>query len=420
MLAHLLHFFRDAVVTCLQGTWRYYLWMGALAFVMILGAWAYTVQLREGLQVTGMNDHVSWGLYISNFTFLVGLAAAAVMLVLPAYILHDMSFHRAVLVGEGVAVAALIMCMAFVTVDLGAPFRIWHMFPGVGLFNFPNSMLAWDVLVLNGYLALNLAVPFYILFAHYRGQAPNHHAYVPFVILSVFWAVAVHMVTAFLLAGLPARPFWNTSLLGPRFLASAFAAGPAFMILVLGIVRHFTHYQIRETVVKKLALIVTVAAQVNLVMLLSELFKEFYWPTHPSLSATYLFFGLDGHGELLPYIWPAILLNLVATATLTINPLRGNAYVLYPACLALFIAIWTEKGIGLVIPGFIPSPLGEIVAYTPTLVEILVTLGIWAMGLAIMTLLVRVAIAVELGQMRSPLLPSLAELVHGDAAPTED
>ena len=78
-------------------------------------------------------------------------------------------------------------------------------------------------------------------------------------------------------AGLPARPFWNSSLLGPRFLASAFAAGPAFMILALAIIRRFAHYPIQDETLRKLAMITTVAAQVNLIMLISELFKEFYW-----------------------------------------------------------------------------------------------------------------------------------------------
>jgi molybdopterin-containing oxidoreductase family membrane subunit len=96
--------------------------MGTLTLFMMLGAYGYAVQLRGGLAVTGMNDHVSWGLYISNFTFLVGMAAAAVMLVLPAYVLEDVNLSRAVLIAEGVAVSALCMCLAFVVEELGHPF----------------------------------------------------------------------------------------------------------------------------------------------------------------------------------------------------------------------------------------------------------------------------------------------------------
>lgn len=401
---HLVHFFHSALISATSGGRKYHLWMGVLTLVMFVGAYAYWVQLEQGLAVTGMNDHVSWGLYISNFTFLVGLAAAAVMIVLPSYVLNDVDFSKAVLIGEGVAVAALLMCMSFVVVDLGAPHRAWHLIPVLGYFNFPRSLLAWDVLVLNGYLALNLLIPFYILYSHYCGKKPNKRRYLPFVFLSVFWAVAIHMVTAFLLAGLPARPFWNTSLLGPRFLASAFAAGPAFMILTLGFIRNHTAYDIKDEAFAKLSMIATVAAQVNLLMLGSEMFKEFYFPTHHSESAHYLFFGLHGHNALVPWIWTSIFLNIMATAILTLHPLRRNPRLLFPACLLLFVAIWMEKGMGLVVPGFIPSPLGEIVEYVPTWVEICVTLGIWAMGLFVFTVLIRVALPIELGQLRSPLI----------------
>ena len=410
------YFFRDAVREATTGGRAYHLWMGLLTLIMIVGGYAYSVQLREGLHVTGMGDHVSWGLYISNFTFLVGLAAAAVMLVLPAYVMKDMDFKRAVLIGEGLAVAALVMCLAFVTVDMGGPLRLWHMMPGLGYFNFPDSLLTWDVVVLNGYLMLNLGIPFYILFCHYRDKEPNHNFYVPLVYLSVFWAIGIHLVTAFLFQGLSARPWWNSALLGPRFLASAFAAGPAFIIIALVAIRSMTAYSIRKATIHKLALIATVAAQINLIMLASEMFYKFYWPTEYAASAIYLFFGLYGHNALVPFMWTALLLNLAATLVLTIHPLRKNLKILVPTCAVLFAAIWVDKGMGLVVPGFIPSPLGEIVEYVPTWVELWVTFGIVAMGLFVFTVLAKVAIAVELGEMSTALkTPG----VEGEAAAPE-
>lgn len=401
---HLKAFLLNALDSATSGGRRYHVWMGTLTLIMLVGAYAYWVQLRDGLQVTGMTDHVSWGLYISNFTFLVGLAAAAVMLVLPAYILEDVDFSRAVLVAEGVAVSALSMCLAFVVVDIGNPLASWHLAPILGLLNFPRSLLAWDVVVLNVYLALNLAIPLYILYNRYAGRNVEKSSYLPFMYLSVFWAVSIHMVTAFLLAGLPARPFWNSALLGPRFLASAFTAGPAFMILLLGFIRSETAYEIRDDTIQKLALITVVAAQINLIMLGSELFYKFYFPTEHSINAEYLFFGIDGHNALVPWVWTAIGMNLLSTAILTAHPLRRNAKWLMPACLVLFIAIWIEKGLGLVIPGFVPSPLGEIVEYVPTWVELSVTGGIFAMGLFILTVLVRVALPIEMGHARSPYI----------------
>ena len=399
---HLTAFARSAVHSATTGGPRYHLWMATLTCIILLGGYAYSIQLREGLGVTGMNDHVSWGLYISNFTFLVGLAAAAMMLVLPAYILKDVDFARAVLMAEAVAVAALVMCLLFVIVDVGNPVAAWHLIPGVGLLNWPRSLLAWDVIVLHGYLAINLAIPFYILYSRFAGRTPQKHRYLPWMYVAVIWAVSIHMVTAFLLAGLPARPYWNTALLGPRFLASAFTAGPAFVILLLWFIRRETRYEISDGAFTKLALITTVAAQANLIMLLSEIFYKFYSPTHHGINARYLFFGIDGHTRLVPWIWTAVGLNIAATIALTIHPLRRNTRWLMLACAVLFVSIWVEKGIGLVVPGFVPSPLGEIVEYSPTWIEIAVTAGVWALGLTVLTVLVRVALPIELGHARSP------------------
>ena len=390
---------KDAVLEVTHGSKVYHIWMAVLTFIMLLGMYNYSIQLEQGLSATGMTDRVSWGLYISNFTFLVGVAAAAVMLVLPAYVLKNIDFKQAVLIGEGLAVSALLMCLAFVVADMGGPARLWHMIPGIGVFNFPNSMLAWDVIVLNGYLFINITIPLYILIMRYQGKTPNPKIYIPGVFLSVFWAVGIHMVTAFLYQGLQARPFWNNALLGPRFLASAFAAGPALIIIVLAIIRKFTEFKIADITIKKISLIVTVAAQINLIMLISELFKEFYAPTHHSISAVYLFFGLEGKTALLPWIWTSISLNVIATVALTFHKVRSNLKILYVLCGMLFIAIWIEKGFGLIVPGFIPGPWGKIAEYTPTFVEIFVTLGIWAMGAFIFTILAKTGIAIELGKI---------------------
>jgi molybdopterin-containing oxidoreductase family membrane subunit len=390
---------KDSVVYMTHGGIYYHIWMAVLTALMLVGMYCYFLQLEHGLSVTGMNDRVSWGLYISNFTFLVGVAAAAVMLVLPTYILHDIDFKQAVLIGEGMAVAALIMCLAFVVADMGGPARLWHIIPFIGVFNFPNSMLTWDVLVLNGYLFINLSIPFYILFQRYQGKTPNPKIYIPGVIISVFWAFAIHLVTAFLYQGLQARPFWNNALLGPKFLASAFAAGPSLIIIALAVIRKFTDFKIEDKTIKKIAMVVTVAAQINLIMLISELFKEFYAPTHHSESAYYLYFGLHGKSKLVPWIWTAISMNVLATVTLSFHKLRNNLTVLYIACGLLFLAIWIEKGFGLIVPGFIPGPWGKIAEYFPTLIEVGVTIGIWAMGAFIFSILARTGIAIEMGKL---------------------
>jgi len=366
---------------------------------MASGFFCWIYQVKNGLAVTSMNDYVSWGFYISNFTFLVGLAAASVMLTLPAVFFKDVDFSKTVLIGEGVAVAALMMCLSLVLIDLGRIDRFWHLLPGIGHFNWPDSMLTWDILVLNGYLALNLLIPFYLLFSHYYGLKTNQKIVIVFMVISVIWAFSIHLVTAFLYAGLPARPYWNAAILGPRFLASAFASGPAFIIIVLSLVKARTKFPVKDTVIGKLTTIAVVAAIINLIMLGSELFKEFYHATEHSHTAFYLYFGLDGHGKLVTWIWTSLIINVLATLALCFPIVRQNQKLLLAGCGALFTAIWMEKGMGLIVPGFIPSPLGEVVEYVPNAIEIVVTAGVWAMGFLILTLLLKIAIAVEVGEL---------------------
>lgn len=537
------------------GDWRYYAWLGVLTLLCLIGLNAYAKQFVHGLIVTGMSDQVSWGVYIANFTFLVGVAAAAVMLVIPVYIYRNEELHDLVIFGELLAVAAIIMCLAFVTVDLGRPDRFWHLIPGLGQFNFPGSMLSWDVIVLNGYLLLNIHICGYLLYCRYRGRRPAKWFYIPFVFLAIIWAVSIHTVTAFLYVGLGGRHFWNSSIVGPRFLASAFTAGPALIILAMQVVRRVTAFfptgeledgtransgagagsrrdvtpadlanlaralppfeavpeEIRnqlmrvasvlavqpgeailrqgETgqdsffvldgriVVKReeggrlritrsvgpgeqfgetsaltnkpraatavaevpslvlrlpveafrqllqvpglnrvlrsrmserlmitdralmiLRSIVQVSMLINVFLLLNELFKEFYSRTAHVASSEYLFFGLHGYHALVPWIWAAIIFNLISMVLL-ILPVSKSLKYLNIACVLAILGIWIEKGMGLVVPGFIPTPLGEIVEYAPSLNETLVCLGIWAFGLLCYTIFLRMSIPILQGTL---------------------
>jgi molybdopterin-containing oxidoreductase family membrane subunit len=349
--------------------------------------------------VTNMTDHVSWGLYIANFTFLVGLAAGGVMMVIPAYLYEDEEMHHVVIVGEIVAVAAIIMCLGFVTVDLGRPDRFWHLLPGIGRFHWPVSMLTWDVLVLNGYLLLNLHICGYLLYMRFLGRRPSPRWYVPFVFLSIGWAISIHTVTAFLYAGLGGRPFWNTALLAPRFLASAFVSGPCFIVLLLQLIRRLTHFHVGEGALRTLLQIIRVAMTANLIMLASEIFTELYTGSAHAASARYVYFGHDGHAGLVPWVWSAIVLNLLGWL-LFLSPAASRSMGLVSvACAACFVGIWIEKGMGLIVPGFIPSTLHEIVEYAPSLTEWQVMAGVWAAGLLALTLGVKIATGVFTGRL---------------------
>jgi molybdopterin-containing oxidoreductase family membrane subunit len=394
---YLVFLYRSACLA-FEGDWRYYAWTGFLACVCLLGLNAYAKQFVHGLVITGMSDQVSWGVYIANFTFLVGVAAAAVMLVIPVYIYKNEELHDLVIFGELLAVAAILMCLAFVTVDLGRPDRFWHLIPGLGKFNFPGSMLSWDVIVLNGYLLLNVHICGYILYCRYQHRKPSKWFYIPFVFIGMVWAISIHTVTAFLYVGLGGRPFWNSSIVGPRFIASAFTAGPALIILALRVIRGVTDYHVPNRALLTLRNIVQVSMLINVFLLLNEIFKEFYTDNLHVASSRYLFFGLHGHHALNVWIWTAIACNLVSM-TLLLLPASRSLKCLDVACALAIVGIWIEKGMGLVIPGFVPTPLGEIVDYYPTLNETLICFGIWAFGLLCYTVFLRMSVPILQGRL---------------------
>jgi molybdopterin-containing oxidoreductase family membrane subunit len=380
-----------------KGSKAYYCWVFFLLGLMAIGAVAYLQQLNEGLIVTAMRDQVSWGFYISNFTFLVGVAAAAVLLVIPAYVYHWKPIKEIAVLGELLAVSAIVMCLMFVTVDIGHPERFWHLIPKIGLLNFPQSLLAWDVVVLNTYLVINLTVSVFILYNRYYQREPNKKFTTPLLLLSIPSAISIHTVTAFLYNGLGARPFWNSSILVPRFLASAFCSGPAFMILIFFLVRKYTKFKIEDEAIQKVAEIIAYAMFINLLLLGAELFKEYYTGSVHLAPVQYLFQGLHGHSALVPWIWTAMIFNVTAFI-LFLNPAtRKNNVTLVMGCILVFIGVYIEKGMGLVIPGFIPDVLHEIYEYAPTGTELLLAMGIWAAGLFVFTMLLRVAIPIMNG-----------------------
>ncbi len=400
-IIQLRHFSAQATGLLLKGPPIYYAW---LAFLLVLiggGLYGYSFQFKEGLNITGMTDQVSWGLYISNFTFLVGVAAAAVLLIIPAYVYNFGPIKEITILGEILAVCAILMCMMFVTLDMGRPERAWHLMPIVGTPNFPSSILGWDVLVLNGYLFINLFVCIYLLGTLYFGKKVNYKFILPFIFLSIPWAVSIHTVTAYLYNGLGARPFWNSAILAPRFLASAFCSGPALCIIIFQVVRKFTNFHVSDKALFKIAEMICIAMGINLLLLGAEVFKELYTDSLHKAPIVYLFVGLHGQTGLVKWIWTALTFNVLSFFLFLIPRTRRNYVTLNIACVLIVIGVWIEKGMGLVIPGFIPTPLGEVWEYTPRLYETMITVGVWALGIFIYTLALKIAIPIELGEMRA-------------------
>jgi molybdopterin-containing oxidoreductase family membrane subunit len=384
-----------------QGGTAYAVWMSVLGVVLLLAVGAYAYQMSEGLIVSNMRDQVSWGFYIGNFAFLVGVAAAAVVLVIPAYVYNWGPFKEVVLIAELLAVTAIVMCIAFVTVDLGRPERIWHLMPGLGTPNFPYSLLVWDILVLNAYLVVNLVVVGYLLFKSYTYRSYSKNFVLPLIFLSIPLAILIHTVTAFLFMGLVARPFWNTAILAPRFLASAFCSGPALLVIIFRIIRGLGRMPISNAALSKIGELLAYAMAVNLFLLGAEVYKDFYFDAHHSVHAYFQWFGTHERIDIAIYAWMALAANVTAFVIFIVPAFRHRIPILTVGCALAVVGVFVEKGIGLLLPGMTPDALGEVYAYNPSVVELTVGAGIWALGALVFTLLVKIALAIDFGELRT-------------------
>jgi molybdopterin-containing oxidoreductase family membrane subunit len=375
----------------LYGSKRYYAWVGLLMILIVIGLVAYLKQFNYGLGVTGLSRDVSWGLYISQFTFMVGVAASAVMVAIPYY-LHDYkTFGKIVILGEFLAVAAVVACVLFIFVDLGQPTRVLN----IVLHPTPGSIMFWDMVVLTGYLVLNFVIGWSVLGYEKKGfPAPRWVKVLTYI--AIPWAISIHTVTAFLYAGLPGKHYWLTAIMAARFLASAFAAGPALLIILCMILRKLTSFKTSTRAIQSLATIVVYAMIANVFFFLLEVFTAFY-SNIPGHMATfqYLFAGLGGHNNLVPLMWSAAVLAFLGIILLLIPKWRRNEKVLFLALIAVFVAAWLDKGIGLVLGGFVPNALGHVTEYIPTGAELAIIMGVYAIGLLILTVLYKVVIAVR-------------------------
>jgi len=411
----ILEFLKGAAGQVVAGGKAYKAWVALLLAMIAVGLLGYSRQWNQGLLATNMRDQVTWAFYVGNFTFLVGVAAAAVLLVVPAYVYHWKPIKEVVVLGELLAISALIMCLMFILVDMGRPDRLTHIMPGPGNPNWPQSMLSWDALVLNLYLVLNLVVVSHILYRAYRGREYAKWFVVPLVLFSIPAAVGIHTVTAFLYAGMAARPYWNAGILAPKFIASAFCSGPAVMIILFQVLRKTTAIEIKDEAIWKVAELMAYAMFFNLFLLGAEIFKEYYSHTEHLLYTQYLWQGIGNHRALVPYAWFSLTCSVTAFLIFVFPRTRANWVTLNIGSVLIFAGVYIEKGMGLVIPGMTPDTLGEIYEYRPSAVEWMVAVGIFGLGALVFTTLVNVAVPIMMGTLRArgaPVVPPGTEAAH--------
>ncbi len=375
----------------LKGSRTYWGWIITLLVLIGIGFASYLYQWFEGLRITGMSRDVSWGFYIGQLTYFVGIAASGVMVVLPCY-LHDYkAFGKITILGEFLAVASIVMCLLFVMVDLGNLPRLMN----VIVYPNPTSILFWDMIVLNVYLFLNILIGWNVLSAERKG-IPYQKWIKVLIYISIPWAFSIHTVTAFLYAGLPGRHYWLTAIMAARFLSSAFCSGPALLILLCLIVKKFTNFDPGKEQIRTLGGIVAYAMIINVFFFFLEIFTAFYSqiPGHMH-PIVYLFVGLDGYNKLAPWMWTAAFFALVALILLIIPTTRRRQDILAVACASVIISTWIDKGFGLVLGGFIPNPFERVFEYWPTVPEVFISVGVWAIGFFILTVLYKIVVSVK-------------------------
>jgi molybdopterin-containing oxidoreductase family membrane subunit len=375
----------------LKGSPRYWGTLIGLGLLMLLGLGFWFYQLTNGMFITGLNRDVSWGFYIAQFTYLVGVAASAVMLVLPYYFHHYKEFSKMIILGEFLAIAAVVMCLGFIVVDIGQPQRMLN----VLLNATPNSVLFWDMVVLNGYLFLNIVVGWVSLQYFKNDMTPPKWVKI-LAMVSVIWAFSIHTVTAFLYAGLPGRHYFLTAIMAARFLASAFCSGPAILLLLVLLLKRLTGFDPGKKAINRLAVIIAYAMCVNIFFFLLEVFTSFYsnMPGHMA-PLVYLFKGIDGHTMMVPFMWTAVVLGLGCLIFLIPTPVREKTPALVLGLIMLVIASWIDKGLGLLIGGFTPNPFETVTVYSPTVPEIMISLMVFSLGGIVLTVLWKIAVEVR-------------------------
>ena len=199
---------------------------------------------------------------------------------------------------------------------------------------------------------------------------------------------------------MPARPFWNAAVLAPRFIASALCSGPALMLIIFQIIRKVSKIEIEDRAIHKIGELIAYAMGLNLFLLGAEIFKEFYSGSVHLAPMKYLYFGLHGHNNLVPWMWSALLFNVTAFFLFLMPKTREHPFGLNLACVLVISGVYIEKGMGLIVPGFVPGTLGEIYEYTPTMLEKNITIGIWAAGAMIYTFLLKFAMPIHTGVLR--------------------
>ncbi len=399
-----LSFARDFGSYSIKGGSKYYAWLLFLGFFILVGSYTAYRQLTGGLILTGATDQVTMESFFANFIFTAHIAAAAVLVVAPGYLYHRKDMKELAVLGEIVAMVFVATGITFILFHMGRPDRTWHMVPGIGFLNFPNSMLSFDTIVLNVYLFLNLFGVVYILYKKYTGtfrEKEMSRWFTAIVFLAIAWGPLIHIVTAFVLASNARISPWDTAVLPFAFLTMAGASGPALIVLIFLLVRKYTKLVINDPVIDLMTTIIAWSLGILMLVFAAEIFTVLYSGTEHSASMKFSMFGHNGLNMFVPWFWVIMGALVGSFIALLFRKVRHSYDLWLPLVnVVIFFAILLEKPMILVFPAFSPSPLGEYTEYHVTLIEFFNVLLVWALGFLFLTLILKGAIGILTGEVR--------------------
>lgn len=399
--------------------------MVVLAVIAAAGAAAWIYQTMFGLGVTGMNNGTSWGLYIAAFMFFVGLSAGGLIVASSASIFHVTEFKKVAL--PAVCVSTVCICCAglLVILDLGGVARIFNLIIS------PNfiSPLFWDICVISCYLVINLV---YLYFMTSKRADKSKIAIVSRFALPI--AILVHTVTAWIFGLQIAREGWHSAIMGPLFVASAMDSGLALLLIALAWMNRRGIWETSKKLMGMLAGLLATCIAVDGYMVGCEVLTMAYPGTEHGMAELGQLFA----GATAPFFWIEIIAGVIVPFIILVfakNRRRMGLVVL--ACAGVVVGVFCKR-LWLLFTSFIfPNVSGApglisgssssqgaagidgwavASSYMPTLPEIMIAVGMVALGVLAFLVLTKVFLSYD----PAPALADdvAAGLAPADAAPT--
>ncbi len=350
------------IENALKGNRPYWIWITLLLLVIAFGISAWSEQLRLGLSVTGMGDGVRSGIATMQFAFMAAVAASTTLVVLPY--LHDYKpFRNIVLVAQFLGASASATALLSLFIDMGKPQLMLDLLR----YATPQSFYSWAFFLLIGHFLINLVTGWATLGAERKG-VPAAAWVKPLVYLSIPWAIVLAVVSGFVFVNHSGNP-WTLSLFAIRLLASSFAAGAAVMLLIILILKKNSDFDAGREVTDKLVMLVTYAG-----------------------FCTFALIGVEccARNQVIPLMWLSLLLGIMSIAVFFVPTWKSSISWLLAASVGVVLSLMTEKGVALLY-----SSMGGIVAYVPTSKEVSMTLGVLAIGILLLTILLKAVVVVK-------------------------